>query len=157
MTQSSTKKVLLIILLVVGLVIGAISVIGVLGFGFLFATKPVMVTSPVPAGQVEIHVEFESVPTPKYNEMNRFISSLAQKHKVPTGPASSSSYHGTFGSGTIHERYVPTHEIPDAEVEAKMQEEFTAFLKASGLDEKDASLELRYGPVPESETTDPDE
>ena len=143
--QSSHGGMIAIIAVIVGLM-----VIG--GFAFL-GGGPTVTSTPVPKGEVEIYIEFKGVSTGDYNELYQFAGKLAEPHcaiikgsgGVPDR-GESQGQHGFWNDGFVRHRYTPNHPVPSRDVEREMQNRLQRFLRDKGIDAKDVTLDLRYGP-----------
>lgn len=112
------------------------------GVLFLGGSAPVTST-PIPAGQVRIHVEFEGISTEKFNELTTFVRALPKDY-TDHPQADFNSQHGFGNNGFVTRTYRPNHPIPSADIEKVLIEQLHAFLKTNGLDGR-GKLELRYG------------
>ena len=144
-TLSKGKIFLLIVLLLL-----SVTMISVLATYLFFGGRH-LETSPLPAGMVEIRVDFQGLSTDDYNALNRFLAELAREY-TSTGPDAApagqeaESFHGFWNNGFAFERYRPNHPVPSPEIEADLQARFRTFLEERDIDGKGETLELRYGP-----------
>lgn len=107
---------------------------------------------PLPAGHVEIRVEFNDIPVDAFNKLSGLLTKLAEENSAMIEGSGSlrdvgdgHSFHGWTNDGFVIQQYKPDHPVPSAEVEKAMQERLTTFLKDHKIDPGDAKLQLRYG------------
>ena len=105
-----------------------------------------IVSTPIPSGQVEIHVEYKNLSTTYYNELTRFIQDLARERSVDRRGSSYSGSHGFLNDGVVDARYKPNHPVPSPNVEKDMRTRLATWLVDRGKDPARATLDLRYGP-----------
>lgn len=88
---------------------------------------------PIPAGHVEIRVEFQRLSTKNYNNRTAIIRKLAEDH-TDRLVEDFNGFHGTWNDGFVNRRYRPNHPIPSPEVEQAMSARLESFLKKNSID-----------------------
>ena len=108
--------------------------------------------APVPAGEVEIYVDYDNFSSEQYNQLFKFLRALSEPYAGSIkgsdsirDTGDSSGFHGFFNDGHITLRYRPNHPVPNPEVEADMRKKLDAWLKENDHRADAAILNLRYG------------
>lgn len=108
--------------------------------------------SPIPKGQVEIHVGFKGLSTDKVNKLEAFVLRLAEDHSAYLDGSKSVRDVGHYDTlhvfchfGFVDQRYNPDHPIPSPEVEKAMRDRLESFFEDNEIDGSGQKFELRYG------------